>query len=128
MNSDQLCLPIIFIIIVPLIWLFMRSSNNEGFTMSFCPNCFKRDKLQCFQCDRCVWCWTKEGYGECVLGNAETGPDDAKHCVAFQSEPDPILDYEYYTPNLLKWWDWTLSPEKRARLRNRYNFRQEIVK
>ena len=100
----------------------------ERFTMSGCPNCFNRGKMQCFQCDECVWCWTREGYGQCVPGNCVTGPTNPTECVAWQAAPDPDRDAQYYLPGWRGWWDWTLSPSARARLRNRYNFRQAVIR
>jgi hypothetical protein len=80
--------------------------------------------MECFQCDSCVWCTTSAGYGECVPGNARTGPYFRKDCVQWQSQPDPVLDYKYYLPGWRQWWWWTAPPQTRDRLRFRYNLKQ----
>ncbi len=118
----------VFMVIGIFVWILDRKPINEGFTMSECPNCSKRDKFQCFQCDTCVWCWNKKGYGECVQGDSSTGPHFRTDCTAWQSQPDPYLDYQYYLPGWRQWWWWTAPESTRDRLKSRYNFRQENVR
>jgi len=120
-------LSVVFAIIIIGVWVYNSTYTvSEHFTMSPCPNCGKRDKFQCFQCDECVWCWNKKGYGQCVPGN-ENGPYFSQDCYAWQSQPDPYRDYQYYLPGWRRWWWWTASQRTRDRLNNRYNFRQENV-
>lgn len=56
----------------------------ETFIAGPCPNCGKRDKLQCFECKTCGWCLTPNGYGECVPGDLN-GPYFRQDCLAWQS-------------------------------------------
>lgn len=121
------------VIILLLLCLFAptigRREVTEAFTMADCPNCFNRDQMQCYQCEHCIWCWTREGYGQCVRGD-QRGPEEPyfqQTCASWQTAPDPIKENYYYLPGWRQWWWWTLSDSARDRLINRHNFPQTIV-
>ena len=122
-NFKNLIIP--FVIILIVVGFSNKNKNNvtEGFTMSDCPNCGKRNKMDCFQCSECVWCITPGGYGECVPGNSN-GPYFRKDCVKWYSQPDPVEDYQYYLPGWRQWWWWTAPQRTRDRLQARYMFKQ----
>lgn len=117
---------IIMIICLMLIYWFRETRIEvEGFSISPCPNCGQKDKLQCFQCDSCGWGWNDQGYGQCLPGN-EQGPYFAKDIVKWEYTPDPIDNYKYYLPGWRQWWWGKASPSVRDRLRSRYIFKQPL--
>jgi hypothetical protein len=100
---------------------------EEGFTMaSPCPNCGKRNKMDCFQCSDCGWCWIPSGYGQCVPGGPN-GPYFRKDCIGWQYHPHPRFEGEMYLPGWRRWWWWRMPRRYRSRLRHRHNFRPPVV-
>ena len=116
---------IIVVLVMITYWVYSQGwirINIEPFTMSTCPNCFKRDRLACFQCtDQCVWCWKSGMGGVCV-------PQfDQNSCDAVETRPDPIKDANMYLPGQRKWWDWSLDTKQRDGLRDAVNISQSNI-
>lgn len=124
MNNIGISITVFFIGIL-ILWVIYNKNITEGF-MSPCPNCGKRNKMQCFQCSDCGWCVTSGGWGECVPGN-ENGPYFRSDCAAWQYHPHPIHDSQYYQPGWRRWWWWKMPERYRDRLRHAHSFRPPVI-
>lgn len=83
------------------VYLYLKfKSTIEGFIPSDCPNCGQRSRLQCSDCDSCGWCYTPNGYGECVPGNAR-GPFFRQDCLGWEYKPMPTPMRPRYRH---RWW------------------------
>lgn len=80
MNSHVIVL--IVVISIYMCFLFL-SENKETFISGPCPNCGRRNRMQCFGCSSCGWCTTPDGRGECVPGD-QSGPYFRRDCVDWQ--------------------------------------------
>lgn len=89
MNYYLIAIILFLFIMVVLLYRSYYQTSIEPFIAGPCPNCGKRNKLQCFECNTCGWCLTPNGYGECVPGDSK-GPYFRQDCLAWQSGPPPI--------------------------------------
>ena len=100
---------IILLILLGLCLLYPKS-QCERFTMATCPNCFKRNRMQCFQCtNQCVWCQQQSGQGMCVPAKSKS----KSKCQFTESRPDPMTDAHMYLPGQRRWWDWGMPQDVR---------------
>jgi hypothetical protein len=104
---------IVAIIVISLVIIFyIKKVNIENFMISSCPNCGKRNYIQCFECNSCGWCITPDGHGECIPGNSD-GPHFRRDCVDWKYEPkymSPHMFRQPYTkykfPTFMRWYKY----------------------
>jgi hypothetical protein len=63
-----------------------------------CDNCGDLDRGACGECSNCGYCYTADGYAECVPGDVN-GPFDRQDCIDYEyTTPVTIDDYYYLYP------------------------------
>jgi len=79
------------------------SSNYSYYPNTrFCTNCDNRSYSTCANCTNCGYCYTSNGYGECVPGD-ENGPYFRTDCLNYEYNT-PVAINDIYYPRW--WWYW----------------------
>lgn len=86
-----------------------KSKNNtvniENFYVStqpkdsYCSECGTKGRRRCGECVNCGFCYTPNGYGECIPGD-ENGPYFREDCLNYEYTTPIIINDQYY-PRLL---------------------------
>ena len=86
---------ILFIVVYIIYYTCYESFDNTIQTKyiypRYCKSCGEKSRIRCNKCINCGYCFTPNGYGQCVTGD-EKGPYFREDCVKYEYN-NPIFSY-----------------------------------